>query len=591
MRDMEQKQKLVGDFICVYGDVISNIRLAPALAEHKARREKDKKAIMTMVLREAGNDHRSKSHSTRPVFVVDPEKQRCLHYEQLQPGQHARVGIDGDILTDHSELEIRADLIDCGIDICSQEVLAQYSDNFDWQMPRRGFLHGILKDFELFQLTVHTHIATEGYAARARSLQAYDAISRDVISRWTYPLCPDSNILPDQSYLLSRSSVYKESGVRLARSAKILKNTVIGKGSSIGEGSIVSNSVIGRRCTIGSKVKLEGAYILDDVQVGNNTVIQHACIGAAAVVGRDCHLETNTLIAHGVKIADGITVPRGARLSRYKRQRATDGGHIPIVNNATVVGQSGQGALLEEDEDAGFTEGLVQKSFEDMAEDDDIESISTLDSNPSDDESQTSHHQRSSRTESFGSIGSDESPDDKRAAADFHHEAVNSIFDSIQKGDASDSIQLELKALTLSSNADGKQVRRAVAVALMKRIASLVESGLSPQKAVAQTIPPHRLLVERAVLDRDAKIKVEQVEFLFCMQTDLLHRVQGSKILLFACNALAQEELVDDEGLEQWLEDPRSSASEELSELKKETEEIIGGEEDSDDEDESDEDD
>ncbi|QIW99760.1 hypothetical protein AMS68_005278 [Peltaster fructicola] len=589
MRDMEQKQRLVGDFICVYGDVISNINLKPALTEHKARREKDKKAIMTMVLREAGDSHRSKSNAARPVFVVDPGRQRCLHYEQLQAGQHARLNIDGEILSDHPELEIRADLIDCGIDICSQEVLAQYSDNFDWQMPRRGFLHGILKDFELFQLTVHTHIASEGYAARVRSLQAYDAISRDVISRWTYPLCPDSNILPDQTFQLSKSSVYKENGVTLARSAKITKKTVIGQGSSFGEDTVVSNSVIGRRCVIGSRVKLDGVYILDDVHIDDDSVIENACIGTGATIGKKCRLQSDVLIAYGVKIASDMEIARGRRISRFKRKRTSDGSLTEAITDSKIVGETGIGASLEADEDEDLIEGLVPAISPDQ--DDDAESISTVNSAYSDDESESSHQYRSSRTDSFGSIASDESGNERHRAADFHHEAASSIFDSIQKGDGADSIQLELKALTLSSNADGKQVRRAVAVALMKRVASLVEGGLTPQKAVAQTILPNRLLVERAVLDRDAKVKVEQVEFLLFMQTDLLHRVQGSKILLYACNALAQGELVDDEGLEQWLEDPRSSASDELSEIKKETEEIIGGEEDSENEEDSDDDD
>ena len=70
-----------------------------------------------------------------------------------------------------------------------------------------------------------------------------------------------------------------------------------------------------------------------------------------------------------------------------------------------------------------------------------------------------------------------------------------------------------------------------------------------------------------------------------------MHRPQGSKILLWACNALASEELVDDEGLEQWLADPRSSASEELKAVKAETEEIIGGEEESEEESDDEEDD
>lgn len=587
MRDMEQKQKLVGDFICVYGDVVSNISIASALAEHKARREKDKKAIMTMVLREADNTHRTKSHSTRPVFVVDPEKQRCLHYEQLQPGQHAKLHIEGGILADHPELEIRADLIDCGIDICSQEVLAQYSDNFDWQMPRRGFLHGILKDFELFQLTVHTHIATEGYAARVRSLQAYDVITKDVIARWTYPLCPDSDIMPDHTYQLTKTSVYRETGVVLARSAKILKKTVLGRGTVVGEGSIITNSVLGRRCTIGSKVKLDGVYLLDDVHIGDGTIATHAMIAANTTIGKNCKIEDDSLIAFGVKIADNMTVARGSRISRYQRKRGSDGGLLKANTNTTVVGKTGEGALLEADDDE---DEVVESLVVTDPINDDVESVSTLHSDLSDDEEPAPHARRSSRIDSFGSIASDDSGAiDRHQAADFHHDAASSIVDSLQKGHDADSIQLELKALTLSSNADGKQVRRAVAVALMKRIATLVEGGLTPQKAVAQTIPPNRLLVERAVLDRDAKIKTEQIEFLLFMQTDLVHRVKGSKILLFACNALAQGELVDDEGLEQWLQDPRSSASEELKEVKKETEEIIGGEDDSED-DESDED-
>jgi translation initiation factor eIF-2B subunit epsilon len=182
----------------------------------------------------------------------------------------------------------------------------------------------------------------------------------------------------------------------------------------------------------------------------------------------------------------------------------------------------------------------------------------------------------------------------RRSAADFHHEAAGSIFDSLQRGDSPDSIQLELKALTLSSNADGNQVRRAVAVAMMKRIASLLDSGLPPQKAVTQTISPNRLLIERAVLDRDEEDNPESVEFLLFVQTDLTHRPQGGKVLLYVCNALVSLEIFESEALEQWLEDERSGASAELIEVKRETEEIMGGdseEESSEEEEESDDDD
>lgn len=592
MRDMDQKQLLIGDFILVYGDVIANIDIAPALAAHKARRERDKKAIMTMLLREASVRHRIKVQSTRPVFVLDPQTQRCLHYEQLRSSHSGRLNIDGEVLSDHTEVDVRADLIDCGIDICSQEVLSQYSDNFDWQMPRRGFLHGILKDFELFQLTVHAHVFADGYAARVRSLQAYDSITRDIISRWTYPLCPDSNVLQGQSFRLSKGHVYREHGVILARSARVVKQCILGQGTVIGEGSVLENCVIGRRCTVGKKVRLQGVYIFDDTKIGDDTCILQAIVGKGVTVGKRCTLEPGSLISDNVTIADAITIARHSRITRYQRQKSSTGALVTAPTAPHVVGELGEGAKLEaEDDEDDPIESIAR---EEHLEQDDTASISTLNSSfdydSEDDGSIASHSHRSTRTDSFGSVGSEESGDARHRAADFHHEATASIFDSLQKGDPADSIQLELKALTLSSNADGKQVRRAVAVALMKRIANLVEGGLSPQKAATQTIPPNMLLVERAVLDREAKIKVEQVEFLLFMQTDLLHRAQGSKILLFACNALAQGETIDDDGLEQWLADPRSSATEELQAIKQETEEIIGGDDDSDEEEDDDDD-
>lgn len=49
LRALDQKDIIKGDFILVSGDTVANVDLGPALAAHRARREKDKNAIMTMV--------------------------------------------------------------------------------------------------------------------------------------------------------------------------------------------------------------------------------------------------------------------------------------------------------------------------------------------------------------------------------------------------------------------------------------------------------------------------------------------------------------------------------------------------------------
>ncbi|KAF2722348.1 putative translation initiation factor eif-2b epsilon subunit [Polychaeton citri CBS 116435] len=580
MRDLDQKSILTGDFLCVYGDVISNISLEPALAAHRARREKDKKAIMTMVLREAGISHRTKSQSTRPAFVIDPDKARCVHYEQMRPGQKSpRLSIEAEILEECAELDVRTDLIDCGIDICTPEVLSQWSEGFDWDMPRRGFLYGVLKDHELNGLTIHVHIAQDSYAARVKNLQAYDAVSRDVISRWTYPLTPDTNLISSQTYQLYKRNVYKEDGVVLARSSNIQRRTVLGRATSVGENTTITNSVIGRRCVIGKRVNIKGAYIWDDARIGDDTVIEQAIVANEASIGKRCKLSPGALVAFGVRIADNTNVPASARISKAARADGT-----PQQTDTKVVGKGGEGYQVEDDEeDEDIPEGLIpsQSIYELQHLSLSNESVSTLHSVYGDEEEDTDAihvARRSSRTESFasaGSVDSEESASKRAAASDFHHEAASSIYDGLQKGQDANDIQLELKALTLSSNADGKQVRRAVAVALMRRIASLVEGGKTPKQAVDAVLLPNELLVQRSVLDDKAALKEESIEFLMFLQTDLLHRKDGAKILLHSCFVLVNNDLIESEGVLQWWNDPRSSASEELKTIRSDTQGLV----------------
>ena len=591
MRDLDQKQLITGDFICVYGDVVANIPMETALSGHRARREKNKKAIMTMVLREAGDFHRTKSQHMRPAFVIDPEGERCVHYEQLRPKQTPRLDIAEEVLKDHVEVEVREDLIDCGIDVCTPEVLAQYTDNFDWQMPRRGFLYGVLKDYETNQLTIHTHITNHGYAARVKNLQAYDAVSMDVVSRWTYPLCPDVNMLADQSYQLQKGNVYKEDGVVLARSSIINRKTVLGRATSVGDGSVVSNSVIGRRCVIGKRVKINGAYIWDDARIGDDTTIDKAILANEASVGKDCHIQAGALISYGVSIAHGTTVNGSAKITKHSRKRRYSRDEpLKTTTNPKIVGEDGEGYQMEVDDDEDdLVETLLSGDLYNIEElSQYADSISNLESEEEDEEKDDFSHRRSSRSDSFASIGSDESGDTRRKAMDFHHEATASIVDALQKSEDADTIQLELQALKLSSNAEDKQVRRAVAVSLMKRIAGLVESGTSPKDAVTKTLPPNTLLVQRCVGTEKDEYS-EQVEFLLYMQTDLVHRQQGEKLLLFACNALAHHDLVEAEGFEQWWQDPRSSATDELQAVRQDTKQLVdvlvGDDDEDDDED------
>lgn len=61
------------------------------------------------------------------MFVLDSNTHECLHYESVRgypPQAHAKV--PREVLKDHPDMDVRNDLIDCYIDICSVEVRARY---------------------------------------------------------------------------------------------------------------------------------------------------------------------------------------------------------------------------------------------------------------------------------------------------------------------------------------------------------------------------------------------------------------------------------------------------------------------------------
>ena len=554
MRNLDNLDLITGDFLLVSGDVISNMNLEPALVKHRARRQKSKDAIMTMVLREAGVGHRTKSKGARPVFVIDPVAERCLHYEEMgrRRGGSRYVSLDPELLTSHGEIEVRDDLIDCRIDICALDVLAQWSDNFDFQSLRKSFLRGVLKDYETYGKTIHTYVVTDQYAARVKSLRAYDAVSKDVLGRWAYPICPDSNLVRGQSYRFGAGKVYKEDRVMLGRTA-VVKRSVIGSDTSIGDGSMITGSTVGRGCKIGTNVTIEGAYIWDDVAIEDGSIIRQAIIANSSSIGKGCKIELGALISFGADLTQDSSVSANSWITRdhnkdYNSNQDSDESDASSVGSSHLIYQSPSASSS-------------------------LSSISTLASYEDDLEPPRDMLRRSS----FRSDPSDDAGENR----DFHIEATASILDGLQKNDLSDTIMLELNGYRMSTNASQHEVRKAVVAAFMKRILNLTNGdnasgsgSMSMREAVKDVFTRYRALVERTTFDKDAEGKVDQVDFLMLVQKEVLWRPNGDQLLLFVAKEVCDLDIIEEDGVLQWWDDPRSQEGE-MGKVRELTEQFI----------------
>ncbi|KAJ2365248.1 translation initiation factor eIF-2B epsilon subunit, GEF, partial [Coemansia sp. RSA 2607] len=303
------------DFILCTGIVISNMNLAPIMEMHTANGKRDKDQVMTMILQEATPLHRLHDKSDESVYIIDPSNNRLLSVDSLPSVPKTNhLDIPLNTIVEAAEVEIRADLIDTNVYICSPEVLELFRDNFDYQTMRSDFIH-FISISTLDSSTFYAHILTgtsgldglrlddgqgadardggsgdfatvshSGYVAGVIDTSSYDAISRDMISRWTYPLCPDSNPVDETAYSYNRGAVYKAEPVFLGRESRVEHHVILGSNSHVADFARVSDTVLGKNCGIGERSLVRGSYLFDNAKVSRGSVVEKSILGERVTI-------------------------------------------------------------------------------------------------------------------------------------------------------------------------------------------------------------------------------------------------------------------------------------------------------------------
>lgn len=298
LRELDKRNLVQSNpFLLMYGDTVTNVDLSAVMEQHKQRHKRDNSAIMTILFQKVGPHNKLCPPASDLLVGFDPRDKRILMYDDH--ASNRKTSIPCSFFASHSQVELHDDLLDCGLDICSPQVLARFSDEFDYRDIRREFVaNTVAEEEEGLQHKLYAHVLERHhYAARVHDFRTYHGVSRDLLRRWCYPIVPDN--LPNgyetsYRYALQRHYVYKEQH----------HSTKVGPSTQIqGPGMFGSNSHIGRECNI----------------VG--TVIGHNCIIGDGVTMRDCHVWDQVTIEEGVTVtqsvlADGVVIKKGATISR-----------------------------------------------------------------------------------------------------------------------------------------------------------------------------------------------------------------------------------------------------------------------------------
>lgn len=308
--------------------------------------------------------------------------------------------------------------------------------------------------------------------------RSYDAISKDIISRWTYPMVLDES-MPNADRLHHHRGhrYFGKDGVSVSENAIVGGCSVIGSHSAIREDTALERSVIGQSVAIGKSTKVAHSYIWSNTSVGEKCDIRESIIADRVVIEDEVTISSGCFVAQGVRILKGTTLPPFTRVgsTRWNEEEEEEEDVTEKEERVRILGASSQAHLWPSDK--------VDMQMDDIDSDDEQDedlqlsmkysrigmrassasfssasSLSTIDDDGSDEEDADEAEElvegvEGLTLENAGKVG---------AAADFAHECIQSLERAFEEGHTSENASIELKTLRMASNVQLSHVRKVV---------------------------------------------------------------------------------------------------------------------------------
>ncbi|XP_053165528.1 translation initiation factor eIF-2B subunit epsilon [Hemicordylus capensis] len=489
LRDVDAKSLVRSDFILVSGDVVSNINVSTALWEHRRRRKQEKNiSVMTMIFKESSPGHRARCQEDDIILAMDSATKRVLHYQRTQGLKRFEFPVSL-FQSNTEDVQIRHDLLDCHISICSPQVAELFTDNFDYQ-TRDDFVRGLLVNEEVLGNQIHMHVTSEEYGAPVSNLLMYEAVSSDVLQRWVYPMTPEMNLTDDkkQSCTHSRHNIYRGAEVSLGHGSVLEENVLIGQGTSVGRKCTITNSVIGPDCKIGDEVTLDRAFLWNGVRVGDHVKIQQSIVCDEAEVKKGVTLNPRCVLTSQVVVGPDMVLPEATVISLHPTDEEEDDDDDQFSDDSSVNKEESKVKLKGYSiaEVGAEGKGYLWKAVSENDVDEEEQRQSLW--------GPTLNVEEESETDSDMSLGS-EQPDSRTASPQLDDIKVfqNEVLGTLQRGEeeniSCDNLVLEINSLKYAYNIGLKEVMEVLSKVVLEFPLQQINTEKDPQHYCMLIVP------------------------------------------------------------------------------------------------------
>lgn len=316
LREIESRTDIrpQDDFLVVRSGSIFNINVSKLVAQHKARKAKDRNWLLTSVLRRG-----TSGASTSVVVAVESESGTILKYsDRCTTGVSIDVKSSSAALDQGGAVEIASNVVDTGLDVCSPEMLLEFKENFDFSCVRSLTKEKLDSgDAETLGNRMFAHFTNSSageYAARIDSLASLAQVTKDVFNGWMLPISLGNISAPKQVHnfkgdvficpSLDADCKTKKSAQSFNNGSWSGRNCVVGLKTQICASSQIENSVIGDNVVIGEGCGIKNSIILNNVTVGSYAMIEDSIVSEKCVVRKGANVPQNCLLDEGVIIGE-----------------------------------------------------------------------------------------------------------------------------------------------------------------------------------------------------------------------------------------------------------------------------------------------
>ena len=133
-------------------------------------------------------------------MILDDQTKEILKYESFSETKELKINEEYiPLKQSQRKYQIRYDLVDSEISVCSRDVLNYFTDNFDYETLHDDFINQI-QSSEIIEDRIMA-FEVSGYFARILDPRTYGEVTQDILSRYLHPMVVDSRILcPKANY-------------------------------------------------------------------------------------------------------------------------------------------------------------------------------------------------------------------------------------------------------------------------------------------------------------------------------------------------------------------------------------------------------